>query len=189
MRGVLTAEVPSLHRSLVALTLRDCLHVDELSDAEVTWTESIAYRQEVLRSYRELYQLPLGRQIILQEVACLRFGQVLQSLFSAPYLDGIPAIFFFRLDLSDLAPVYLYHRAGHELSPFVPEMSHPYLVPEEPHSSRLSRDWCRLLYGEVLIDLILKGVKGGPLVGDTMHILEGDCGIVEYCLLLEVHSS
>ena len=187
MRGVLTAEVPSLHRSLVALTLGDCLHIDELSNAEMSRTESIADRQEVLRSYRELYQLPLGREVILQEVACLRFGQVLQSLLSAAHLYGIPAIFFFRLDLSDLAPVYLNHRAGHELSPFVPEMSHPYLVPEEPHSSRLSRDWCRLLYREVLVDLIFKGVEGGPLVGDTMHIWEGDSGIVEYCLLLEVH--
>jgi hypothetical protein len=40
--STLTAEVPSLHDTLITLTLGDSLDINELADAEVAWTKTVA---------------------------------------------------------------------------------------------------------------------------------------------------
>ena len=156
MRGILTAEVPSLHGSLITLTLGDCLYINKLADAEVTRTHSITYWQEVLRGDWEFSQVTLRWQVVLEEMTCLGLAQVFEAFLPTADLNRIDSVFFKGLYLSDLASVKLDDCARNDLTPFVPEMSHTNFVSDQTSTLSITRSWGCLLDGELRVDLIFK---------------------------------
>ena len=77
MRSILSAEVPTLHGSLVAFTFGDCLHINELSDIEMAGAQQVANGQEVLWSDFEFCEVSLRRKVVFEEVSCLGFSEIL----------------------------------------------------------------------------------------------------------------
>ena len=95
-------------------------------------------------------------QVILQEMTCLRFLQVLESLFATSYLDRIDAILLHSLHLCHLASVQLNDSARNQLSPTIPKVSHAYLVPNCTAPLTVSVNGSRFLESELPIDLQFK---------------------------------
>ncbi len=108
MRGILSAEVPTLHGSLVTFTFGDGLHINELSDVEMAGAQQITNGQEVLWRNLEFCEVSLRRKVVLEEVSCLGFCEILKSFLSATYLYRVDTVFLQGLDLCDLASIDLY---------------------------------------------------------------------------------
>lgn len=72
MSSPLTAEVPTLHGTLITLTLRESLHINKLTDAEMARSQTIADREEILWCDHEFGQVLLRGQVEFQEMTCLR---------------------------------------------------------------------------------------------------------------------
>lgn len=103
--------------------------------------------------------MPLGWQVEFKEMTSLRLFQVLHSFFPDTNLNGIDPVLLKSLDLSDLASINLKDGAWHDLTPFVPKMSHSHFIPEEPHSSGIAIRGSSLLELELIIDFVLKACK------------------------------
>jgi hypothetical protein len=82
--------------------------------------------------------MSLGWQVEFEEMPSLRLFQVLHSFFTDTNLNRIDSVLLQSLDLSDLAPINLKDGAWHDLTPLVPEVSHPHLVSKESHSPRVT---------------------------------------------------
>lgn len=159
MGGSLTTEVPSLHGTLITLTLGDGLDVHKLSDLEVTRTQAVPNRKEVLGCHGELSQMSLGRQVEFKEVTSLRLLQVLHSFLSHTDLDRVDSVLLESLDLCDLASIDLKDCAWHDLAPLVPEVSHSHLVPKEADSPGVTIGRSSWLQLELLVDFIFKACE------------------------------
>lgn len=66
VRGVLHVEVPALNGSREAFTFADGLHINKLSDLEVSWSQTVPNRQEALRRNLKLSKVSLRGQVVLQ---------------------------------------------------------------------------------------------------------------------------
>lgn len=186
MAGTLTTEVPSLHCSLVTFSLWNRLHIDPLPDFKVARSQCVANGQEIFWSDLELGEISLGWEIELKEVTGLRLKEVLESLFPTAYLNRVNTVPLKCLHLRDLAPVNLDHCAGHDLSPFVPEVSHAHLVSDQSHSSSLSRLRSRLLDHKLVVDLVFEGAESRFLISDSVNFRLGKACIVKHFALLKV---
>jgi len=184
--GTLTTEVPTLHGTLITLTLGDGLNIYELPDTEVTGAQVVSNGEEVLWCNQELSQMPLGWQVVLEEVSSLRLLQVFQALLTTSDLDSVAAVFLKSLDLCDLASVDLDNSAWYELTPLVPEMSHSYLVSDQTSPLALTILRGSLLKLVLLVDLILKRHKCFSLVCQAMSVGCGERTVVKDLCLLEV---
>ncbi len=116
-------------------------------------------------------------------MSCLWLLQVLQSFFSHANLNRVNTIFLFCLDLSDLAPVDLYDCAWHYLSPLVPEVSHPDLVPKQTDPPTVSVRCRSLLQLVLLVDFVFKAHKRLLYIRYTMTVRQGYRCIVKYFCL------
>ena len=74
-------------------------------------------------------------------MSSLRLLQVLEAFLTTADLYGVVPVLLDSLHLSDLAPIYLYDSAWHDLTPLVPEVSHANLVAKQTHSLALAILW------------------------------------------------
>jgi len=183
MGRLLSAEIPSLHHTLLSFTLARCLHINELPQFEVAWAQQVPNRKQVLWSDPELRKVLLWRQPMFQEVTELRPLDFSEPLLTAADLNGIMAILLSLFDLKNLASIHLHDGAWGLGSPPIPEMGHANFVSKQADPLRMAVDGlCRLelvvaCHG---IRLVLKGVEGvwlslGWMVGGILE----DLGVVD----------
>ena len=72
MSSALTAKVPTLHCTLITFTDRESLHINKLADAEMTRSQTIADREEILWCHHKFGQVLLRGQVEFQEMTSLR---------------------------------------------------------------------------------------------------------------------
>lgn len=88
--------------------------------------------------------------------------------------------------MRDLAPINLNYGAWNDLSPLVPEVRHPDLVPEESGSLALTILRGSLLQLELRVDLILKGHEGVSLICLPVGLGHGERVVIEDLCLVQV---
>lgn len=166
------------------------MDVDPLSNFEVSWSQAVANRQEVLRRDLELGQVGLGRQVELQEVADLGLVDLMGRLVADANLNRIDAVFLLRFHLGHLASVQLDDGARDQGAPLVPKVGHSDLVAD--HSGALAIPTRGLRHFQLrilLVDLVLEAAEGRGLVLDTdatQARLLDDVSVVEAVLLCEL---
>lgn len=130
----------------------------------------VAHRQEVLRAHRELTQVVLRGQIILQEMARKWLCQVLHSLFATAHLHCVDSVLLLGLDLRYLASVDLDDCAGHVLPPLVPIVSHSNFVADQSTSCASSSSWGSFHKTEISINFIFKARECFDFSLNTMDL-------------------
>lgn len=148
--------------------------------------EAVANGEEILWSHHELSQHLLGRKVVLQEMSSLRFLQVLETHLTTTDLYGVVPVLLDSLHLSNLAPIDLYDGARYNLTPLVPEVSHPYLVSEQTRSLALAILWGCLRYLILRVELILKRCECLSLIRLSMSRWGGKGIVVKNLPLIEV---
>jgi hypothetical protein len=148
--SVLTTEIPSLHSTLITLTLGHRFNVNILADLEMSWPQAVSDRDKHVWSDFELSKVLLRRQVVLQQVTYLSLVHMLEVWLTSAHLDSVSAIFFLRKDLSYLAPVHLDDGAWNLLAPLVVVVSAPHFVSDQASSLAVSR------HGFVFFQLILR---------------------------------
>lgn len=155
----LTTEVPSLHGSLITLTLRDSLDIDKLTDLEMTRAQAVADWKEVLWCNWEFSQVSLGWQVEFKEVTSLGLLQILHSFLTHTNLNRVDSVLLKSLDLCDLASINLEDSAWNYLTPLVPEVCHAHFISKEANSSGVAISSSSLLKLELLINFVFKACE------------------------------
>lgn len=183
MRVLLRSEVPLFNCTLETFTLGDRLYIDKLANLEVTRSQTVANRQEVLRGHLEFTEVSLRGQVVLEQVADLRFLHLGDVLLADTDLDSIDAVFLLCFDLRDLAPVKLHNSAGSQLSPLVPNVSHTDLVAHNSASLAQSVSWFTGCHGELGIDFLFETLESLDVVLYTVFLRLDHCLVVNSSLL------
>lgn len=116
----------------------------------------------------------------------LRLLEVFQAFLTTPNLDRVNAVLLKSLDLSDLASIDLNYGARHDLTPFVPEMSHTDLIADQAYSFAVSILRCGFLQLEVKVDLIFKRGERVSMISHSVHCRRGELIIIKDLGLLKV---
>ena len=117
-------EVPLFDGASETFSDGGSLHIDELTQLEVTWSQAESNGQEVLWTHSELSHVGLRRQVVLKEVSDLGLGDLGGVFLANTDLNGVDAILSQSFDLRHLAAVQLDDCAGDHSAPFVPEVCH-----------------------------------------------------------------
>jgi hypothetical protein len=100
-------------------------------------------------------------------VANLGFFHFMREHFSDSDLDSVDSVFIEGLNLRNLNPIDLYHSAGGQFAPLVPEVRHSNLVTNKADSLRQTVYWRRRLETEIFVDFIFKRFESFALVGNA----------------------
>ena len=84
--------------------------------------------------------------------------------FSDSDLDSVDSVFIKGLYLRNLDPINLYHSAGGQLAPLVPEVRHSDFVTNKADSFWQTVYWRRRLETEIFVDFIFKRFERFALI-------------------------
>jgi len=163
MGRVIHREVKPLDGTLRSLSFRNSLHIDTLSQTKVSRSKAVSDREEILRGHFELDHVSFCWQVVLHKMSSLRFLYLVGVLLANTHLDSVDAVVFERLYLGDLATVDLDNSAGSQLTPLVPEMSHPDFIPDQACPFGQVGGCFGLLDRELGVDFGLKRTEIGHL--------------------------
>jgi len=153
MGSSLTREIPPFHSSLETFTFGSTLHVNKLSNGEVSRPQAVANGKEGFGGDGELSHVLLGRKVVLHEVTNLRLGNLMGVSAADSKLNSVHAVLFHCFNLSNLTSVHLYDGAWDSSSPFIPVVSHTNLIANQTSTLTFVSSRLALLKAVVGVDL------------------------------------